>query len=56
MKKLHLKKLALNLTTISQFESAKVNGGHPTEEPTEGAQCASDPCGPRNSKNRCYQK
>jgi len=49
MKKLQIKSLTLNLRTISRFESSKVNGGHPTEEPTEGAQCVSDPCGPKKT-------
>ncbi|AXG70268.1 hypothetical protein KORDIASMS9_02507 [Kordia sp. SMS9] len=48
MKKLQLKKLVLHLRTISKFESLHIHGGHPTEEPSEGAQCASDDCGPKS--------
>ncbi|WP_298517516.1 hypothetical protein [uncultured Kordia sp.] len=53
MKKLQLKKLALNLKTVSQLTTNKVSGGHPTEDPTEGAQCASNPCGPSKGKKIC---
>lgn len=55
MKKITFKKLGLNFRTISKFESIKLHGGHPTEEPSEGAQCASEePCGPKKTLNLCH--
>lgn len=53
MKKLHQKILALNTRTIASLEANQLKGGHPTEEPSEGAQCASDGCGPdKKTRNK----